>query len=120
MPIVQGAHYNCNYTSISTAGTTTIDPGPSSPGVGVGVGNYGAFYGASCVNAGTSWSIVIYDIIPAQGTKAVTTNTLLPLQTATSAGQSFQANTGAPGPRYRGALVAVTAGTPGGFDVFWD
>jgi hypothetical protein len=131
MPEVQYAHYNCNYTPISTAGTTTVDPGPASPGIGVGIGNFGVFYGVSALNAGTATgtftsaipTVAVYDIIPAQGNNAVTTNTLLGLQTATGAGQNFQANVGAPGPRYRGALVVVTAvtqGTAAGFNVFWD
>jgi hypothetical protein len=88
--------------------------------VGVGVGNNGVFYGGLVVSAGTSFSLAVYDIVPAQGNNAITTTTLFALSTATAAGQSLSANGYGPGPRYRGALVAVTAGTPGLLNLYWD
>ena len=114
------ANYNCNYTAIATAGTTTVDPGPGSPGVGVGVGNNGVFYGVTFSGIGTGFAVAVYDIIPAQGNNAITTNALMGLQTSTAIGQNMSANGAGPGPRYRGALVVVTSGTAGSLNVYWD
>src|SRR5277367_5772520 len=115
MPIIIGSH-NGQYYTITTAGTTTINPNQGAQGIGVGVGIPGACYGANVLSIGTatgtftaaSPTLIIYDIIPAQGTSAITTNTIFS-GTATYGGQSFSAGVGSIGVRYRGALVAVTA-----------
>lgn len=115
MPQVLGAG-NLQYTAISTAGTTTLNPGQAS-----GVASQpGVLGGVVAVGLGTSWAFTVYDIIPATpGGTPPGTNTLLN-GTATAAGQAFPA--GVPGfnPRYRGALVVVTSGTPGVFNALWD
>ena len=129
MPVIPG-QFNANYTPISTAGTTTLNAGPPAQGPGVGVGIPGALYGAVVMNMGTATgtftaavpAINIYDIIPAQGNNAISTNTLM-VATGTALQQSIAAGIYDIAPRYRGALVAVTSvtqGTAGAFNVLWD
>ena len=115
MPQILG-NGNLQYTPISTAGTTTLNPGQSA-GVQSACGVLG---GVIAVALGTTWAFTAYDIIPATpGGAASSTNTLLN-GTATAAGQVFQAGVNGDCVRYRGALVVVTSGTPGIFNALWD
>lgn len=115
MPQVLGVG-NLQYTVLTTAGTTTLNPGQAS-GVASQPGVLGGFV---AVAVGTTWSFTAYDIIPATpGGAAAGTNTLLN-GTATAAGQQFPAGLNGENVRYRGALVVVTAGTPGVFNALWD
>ena len=95
-----------NYSVISTAGTTTIDVG------------HGVFYGINCISTGTTWTLTPYDV-RVSGT-TTTTNTLNATQTASGTG--FQANPGpgGTGVQFLGALIVVTSGTPGLWNVLWD
>ena len=91
-----------NYTSITTAGTTTIKSGG------------GLYFGAMSIASGTSYTLTAYDV---QGT-----NSTQLIATATAVGGS---GVGAAGPsglgvRFGGSLVIVTAGTPGSFNALWD
>ena len=115
MPQVLSAG-NLQYTVLSTAGTTTLNPGQ-----GQGVQSQpGVFGGVLVVAVGTTWAFTAYDIIPASpGGAAASTNTLLN-GTATAAGQQFPAGLVGENVRYRGALVIVTSGTPGIFNAQWD
>ncbi len=100
---------NCQYTALSTAGTTTITQQPE-------VGQVGVCFGLSQVSAGTGFGATLYDIA-VQGTATTTT----PLVTGTgTAGQSFQAGVPGVGVRYKGSLVAVAVGTPGETLALWD
>jgi hypothetical protein len=113
MPINQ-SQGNCQYTLLNTAGTTTINQAPQAPSNA----QLGAFYGLSQITAGTTFGVTVYDIIPAVGSVAVATNTLI---TGTgTAGQTFLPAGSSLGVRYRGALVAVAAGTPGAVNLLWD
>jgi hypothetical protein len=107
---------NLQYTPISTAGTTTLNPGQSA-GVQSACGVLG---GVVAIAAGTTWAFTAYDIIPATpGGGAASTNTLLN-GTATAQNQQFSAGLNGDCVRYRGALVIVTSGTPGVFNALWD
>lgn len=118
---------NCQYTAISTNGTTTLNPGQAgAPGVGYQnslPSSFGVFWGAYLSALGTAPVLNVYDIIPPSGvgTNTATVTNLLMNGTGTAIGQSF-----APGPlgvgiRYRGALVAVTSGTAAGtWNALWD
>lgn len=118
MPI-QISQGNCQYTSISTAGTTTVSPGRAD-------GNPpaqapGAFYGFSVLSlgTGTSYTVNVYDIITqVTGTGTVTTTNTLVSGTATAVGGVFTPGPAALGVRYRGSLVVVT-GTGVG-NALWD
>jgi hypothetical protein len=105
---------NCNYTVLNTVGTTTINAGQASgPPIGPGV-----FYGAQQVAAGTSFAVTVYDIVPATGSVASSTNTLL--NGTGTAFQQFYAGVQGIGIRYKGALVTVTTGTAGAINLLWD
>lgn len=105
---------NCQYTAINTAGTTTLNPGQA----GGLPTSYGDFYGVTQIAAGTSFAFTVYDIVPAIGAAAITTNTLL--NGTGSAGQVFTPGPNAIGVRYKGALVVITTGTPGLINALWD
>lgn len=115
MPQVLGEG-NCQYTVLNTAGTTTLNQAPPAGGP---ASQPGVFFGVQNIGLGTSYAVTVLDIIPAVGSVAVATNTLLN-GTATAAGQLFQAGTPGIGVRYRGALVAIVSGTPGVFNALWD
>jgi hypothetical protein len=119
---------NAQYTAINTAGTTTLNPGQSgTPGIGQQgslPASFGALYGVSQVSAGTSFAFTVYDIVPntpaqiaASGTGSQTSTLMNGTGTA---GQVFAAGIQGEGIRYKGALVVVTAGTPGLVNVSWD
>jgi hypothetical protein len=97
-----------NYTTVTTAGTTTID---SMPGGGI-------FYGLYCLATGTTWTALALDYY----VTGTTTNTGTMIATQTAAALGFQANPGpgGTGVRYNGNLVVVTSGTPGSWNVLWD
>jgi hypothetical protein len=109
---------NAQYTALSTAGTTTLNAGQAGGGP---PSSSGVLYGASVVSAGTGFAVTIVDIINPTGSgtnTATITNTLM--NGTGSAGQMLPAGIYSVGVRYRGALVAVTAGTPGQINVLWD
>lgn len=113
MPLLLGEG-NCQYTALSTAGTSTLNPGQASgPPT-----SFGVLYGVSQISAGTSFAFTALDIVPASGSVAASTNTLM--NGTGSAGQSFTAGIGGVGVRYKGALVFVTTGTPGLINALWD
>jgi len=97
-----------NYTTISTAGTTTVD---SNPGGGIS-------YGLYCLATGTTWTATLYDVYVV----GTTTSTGQLIATTTAAALGFQANPGpgGTGVRYNGNLIMVTTGTPGSWNVLWD
>jgi len=98
---------NCQYTALTTAGTTTINPG------GTGVASQpGVLYGMLEVSAGTVFAATFYDIV------GTATSTLL--SGTGTAGQNIPAGPPGIGVRYRGALVVVTSGTPGLINALWD
>lgn len=102
---------NCQYTALTTAGTTTLNAGQAA-----GVASQpGVLYGMLEVAAGTSFAATFYDLIPGA---AVTTNTLL--SGTGTAGQNIPAGPPGVGVRYRGALVVITSGTPGIINALWD
>lgn len=116
MPALLGVD-NCQYTAISTAGTTTLNPGQAGPIAS----QAGILYGLQQIAPGTSFAATVLDIIPPSniGTNTtVTTNTLL--SGTGSAGQRFVAGLEGVGVRYRGALVVVSSGTPGQINALWD
>jgi len=103
---------NCQYTALTTAGTTTLNQGQ----VGTPSSQPGVLYGSQQLAAGTNFGVTYLDIYVA-GTATVT-NTIA---TSTgTAGQNFPAGIPGVGVRYRGALVAVCAGTPGAINALWD
>ena len=97
---------NCNYTTVNTAGTTTLNQGG------------GVYYGGLFTQNGTAFTYVAYDIYVA-GT-ATTTAQLTATQTASGSGQQIQPTPSGIGVRYRGSLVTVTGGTPGIVNSLWD
>jgi hypothetical protein len=120
MGIVSGNPVNAGYSVLTTAGTYTLNPGPGTPGQGVGVGTPGAYYGAYISTFGTSPVFSVYDIVPARGNVATATN-LIHNGTGTGANQSFQPLAGGlPAVRYGGALVVVVTGTANALNVLWD
>lgn len=121
MPVVQGAAAPAGYSVLTTAGTYTLNPGPGSPGQGVGIGTPGSVYGFYVTTFGTAPVVSVYDIVPARGGVATATN-LLMNGTGTAANQSFTAFSGGvwPGIRYTGALVVVVTGTANTLNVLWD
>lgn len=116
MPAVQ-SQGNCQYTVLNGTGTTTINQTP--PAGGSGPSQPQVFYGANVVTPGTTFVLSVYDVIPAVGGVAITTNTLMQ-GTATAAGQQFIAGIPGVGVRFRGQLLLVTTGTPGQFNALWD
>ena len=119
---------NCQYTALTTAGTTTLNPGSplgqSTAGQNVfgggGPQESGVLYGMLELAAGTTFAATFYDIITTvTGTGTATvTNTLL--SGTGTAGQNIPAGPPGIGVRYRGALVVVTSGTPGVINALWD
>lgn len=99
---------NCQYTAISTAGTTTLNQGQAGPIAA----SPGVLYGLVTVDAGTGFAATVLDILGS------TTNTLM--SGTGSAGQRFPAGLEGVGVRYRGALVVVSSGTPGKINALWD
>lgn len=123
MPLPQVG--NCQYTKISSAGTSTLNPGqagvPGQGAQGTLPTTFGVLYGVDQVAAGTSFAFTALDLIPPSGlgtNTATLTNTLL--NGTGSAGQSFVAGVSGLGIRYKGALVIVTSGTPGVINALWD
>lgn len=115
MPATQSLG-NCQYTALTTAGTTTINQsqaGPSASGPPSGVG---VFYGFYEVSAGTNFAATAYDIVVA----GLTTSTTTLANGTGTANQFFGPAASGLGVRYRGALVTVTAGTPGIINALWD
>jgi len=107
---------NCQYTVLTTAGTTTINQTQSASSLTGPPSGIGVFYGFYEVAAGTNFAATALDIFVAGTT---TTTTTLCNGTGT-ANQFFGPVQGGVGVRYRGALVAVTAGTPGVINALWD
>lgn len=97
-----------NYTTINTAGTTTVDA----------LAGGGIYFALNCLSVGTSWTATAYDIY----VTGTTTNTgqLIATQTATAVGAQGGAGPAGLGVRYNGSLVVVTTGTPGSWNVLWD
>lgn len=120
MTIPYGNPVNAGYTVVTTAGTYTLNQGPPSPGVGQSVGTPGVYYGAYVSTFGTAPVFSVYDVVPARGTVAVSTN-LIHNGTGTGVNQSFQPLAGGlPGIRYSGALIVVVTGTANALNVLWD
>jgi hypothetical protein len=118
-PLYQG---NCGYTPITAAGTTTLNPGPAAgPGVGLASpATFGAFYGASWYATGTTFAITVYDVQTTVNQNGTTTVTNTLMNGTGTAGQVISAGPPGVGVRYKGALVCVTTGTPGGINALWD
>jgi hypothetical protein len=110
---------NCQYTAISTLGTTTVDQGASNADPGL-AGRWGVFYGFSVLSTGTAGMVVTaYDLVTSLTGTATTTNTIM-VGTATAPGQFLQAGAPGVGVRYKGSLVVVTSGTAGAGLSLWD
>ena len=110
---------NCGYTVLSTAGTTTLNPGQSGPRAA----SNGVLYGATLIGLGTAPTLAIVDIIPPSGIGTNTTTVTNTLLTAagTAVGQNFSAGTPGVGVRYLGALVAINGGgVAGSWNALWD
>lgn len=115
MPAIQGIG-NCQYTALTTAGTTTLNQGQSASSVAGPPSGVGVFYGLYQLASGTTFAATVYDIYVAGTTTATAT-----LATGTgTAGQTFAPTPTGVGVRYRGALVAVATGTPGAINALWD
>lgn len=100
---------NCQYTVVSTVGTSTLNPGQASgPPISPGV-----FFGATMQAVGTSFGITALDI-------AGTSTQTLMSGTGTAVGQRLVAGLEGVGVRYRDALVVVTTGTAGAYNALWD
>ena len=120
---------NAQVTALTTAGTTTLNPGqPGMVGSTLGQsGNLpaeqGVLYGLDTVAAGTAFACTVVDIVPptlAQFNAGTSTQTFTLLSGTGTAGQSLQAGVPGFGVRYKGALVAITTGTPGIINALWD
>lgn len=115
MPIILGNPVNAGYSVLTTAGTYTLNPGPSPQ-----AGTPGAYYGAYVSTFGTSPAFSVYDIVPARGSVAIST-ALIHNGTGTAVNQSFQPLSGGlPAVRYNGALVIVVTGTANALNILWD
>lgn len=112
---------NCQYTQISTIGTTTLDAGPPATDPGI-AGRWGVFYGFTVLSTGTAGMVVTaYDIVTAvTGTGTVVTTNTIMVGTGTAPGQFLQAGAPGVGVRYKGSLVVVTSGTAGAGLSLWD
>lgn len=111
---------NCQYVPLNTAGTTTLNQGQQAAGVGQ-PSTFGVLYGVATIAAGTSFGVTLYDIITPTGlgtNTATVTNTLM--SGTNTAGAVQAAGLAGVGVRYKGALVAVAAGTPGLLNVLMD
>jgi hypothetical protein len=112
---------NCQYTLISTIGTTTVDAGatPADPGY---AGRWGVFYGYTATSTGAAGMVVtaldIQQVATSTGT-VTNTNTIMS-GTATAVGQTLTAGIAGIGVRYKGSLVIVTTGTAGAGLSLWD
>lgn len=115
MPALQGVG-NCQYTALTTAGTTTLNASQSQSSASGPPSGAGVFYGFYEVAPGTNFAATALDIVVA-GTN--TTTTTLANGTGT-ANQFFGPAGGGIGVRYRGALVSVQTGTPGQINALWD
>ena len=117
-PIGRG---NCNYTLISTIGTTTINQGPSVSDPGY-AGRYGVFYGYVATGTGTAgMGVTALDlVVNATGTGTTTATNTIMSGTATGVNQQLLAGIAGIGVRYRGSLVIVTSGTAGAGLSLWD
>jgi hypothetical protein len=111
---------NAKVTPISTAGTTTLNPGQGANTEIVG--QFGVLYGVNVQSVGTSFAVSLYDVkLPnGLGTNTATSTKTICTCTASAVGQSVSAGVGDVGARYGGALVAVASGTGGQFNVLWD
>lgn len=105
---------NCQYTPLNTAGTTTLNPGQASGPPS----SFGVLYGVATLAAGTAFACTVLDIVPQMGQNPATTNTLM--NGTNSAGVVQAAGIPGVGVRYKGALVAITSGTPGLLNALWD
>jgi archaellum component FlaG (FlaF/FlaG flagellin family) len=112
---------NCQYTAISTIGTTTVDQGPPPTDPGI-AGRWGVFYGFAVTGTGTAgMGVTAYDLqVVVTGTGTITNSTALMVGTATAPGQVLQAGVAGVGIRYKGSLVVVTSGTAGAGLSLWD
>ncbi len=115
MPAIQGVA-NCQYTALTTAGTTTLNQSQSLTSIAGPPSGVGVFYGFYEVAPGTNFAATALDIVVAGTT---TTTTTLANGTGT-ANQFYGPASSGIGVRYRGALVAVTTGTPGSINALWD
>jgi hypothetical protein len=95
-----------NYTSLTTAGTSTLAQGG------------GVYYGVNVLTTGTAWTASPFDVVVTGTT--TTTNTLAAISTATGPGVTGAPGASGVGVRFNGNLVMVTAGTPGAFNALWD
>ena len=116
--------WNCRYTVLTTAGTTTIAQGVGTNTAypttyGAVQGNVSCFYGLTQIAAGTGFGATVYDVYAVgSNATALLTNTLL-----TGTGTAWQLFTPGPaglGVRVLGSLVSVAAGTPGSINLLWD
>lgn len=112
---------NCQYTPISTIGTTTVDAGatPADPGY---AGRWGVFYGYVATSTGTAGMVVtaLDIVVTPTGTGTVTSTTTIMNGTATAPNQQLLAGIAGIGVRYKGSLVVVTTGTAGAGLSLWD
>jgi hypothetical protein len=119
MPVVLCAG-NAQYAVLTTAGTYTLNAGQASPAQGIaGLGPAGAYYGMYVTTYGTAPVFSVYDIVPARGSVASSTN-LLHNGTGTAVNQSFTPVGSVWGIRYTGALVVVVTGTANALNALWD
>lgn len=110
---------NCNYTAISTIGTSTVDPGPTQNDPGL-VGRWGVFYGFNVLSTGTAGMVVTaLDLVANVNNTNTVTNTLF-TGTATAPGQVVGAAPNGLGIRYKGTLLVVTTGTAATVNALWD
>jgi hypothetical protein len=126
------AQGNAQVTAITTAGTTTLNPGqqgmvqPGGQPLGQS-GNLaaspGVFYGFDWTATGTSYAATAVDLVPptlAQYNAGTGTQTFTLANGTLTAGQRQVAGLEGVGVRYRGALVVITAGTPGAVNALWE
>lgn len=114
MPLALGIG-NCQYTQITTAGTTTVIVGPTS---GIPT-SQNVLYGANVSVFGTTPTVACYDLVPPTPGGGTATQTFLLLAgTFTAAGQAL--SPGIVGARLKGSLAVVTTGTANTWNVLWD
>lgn len=110
---------NCNYTAISTLGTTTVNAGANAANPGA-AGAWGVFYGFNVLSTGTAGvTVTAIDIVINPTGGGTSTNTLY-VATGTAPGQVLAAAPAGLGVRYKGSLVIVTSGTAGTINAMWD
>jgi hypothetical protein len=116
VPLVLGIG-NCQYTQVTTAGTTTVIVGPAA---GIPT-SQNVLYGANVSVFGTTPTIACYDLVPPTPAGGTTTQTfLLMAGTFTAAGQALSPSAGNVGARIKGSLAVVTTGTANTWNVLWD